>query len=49
MHEESNKPAGEAKEEYISPEIEIIEVETSQHILGGSTELPGVGDGGDAW
>ncbi len=38
-------------EQYTAPGIEVIEVELSQNILQGSpgAELPGIGDGGDAW
>jgi len=36
-----------AAEQYIAPDIEIIEIELTQNILTAS--LPGVGDGGDAW
>ena len=37
------------EQQYVAPEIEIIGIETSQNILGGSAGLPGVGDGGEAW
>ncbi|HPH53351.1 MAG TPA: hypothetical protein PLY62_04730 [Bacteroidales bacterium] len=34
-------------EQYVAPDIEVIEIELSQNILTAS--LPDVGDGGDAW
>jgi hypothetical protein len=34
-------------EQYIAPDIEVIEIELTQNILTAS--LPDVGDGGDAW
>jgi hypothetical protein len=34
-------------EQYIAPDIEVIEIELTQNILDAS--LPDVGDGGDAW
>jgi|BioPla2DNA2_1021312.scaffolds.fasta_scaffold486660_1 hypothetical protein len=50
MCEKSNKLSDEVKEEYISPEIDIIEVELLQNILAESgMKLPEVGDGGDAF
>ena len=55
MNEEKsiNHPAAATEAQYVAPQIEIIEVETAQNILGGSPvsgELPGeVGDGGGAF
>lgn len=37
------------EQQYVAPDIEIINLETSQNILGGSADLPGVDDGGGAW
>ena len=42
MKKENTFPRG-TEQEYVAPHIEIIEVETSQNILGGSsTPLPGL-------
>ncbi|WP_315352293.1 hypothetical protein [Phocaeicola abscessus] len=42
MKKENTFPLG-AEQEYVAPHIEIIEVETSQNILGGSSNpLPGL-------
>ena len=44
MNKKNTFPQG-AESQYAAPQIEVIEVETSQNILGGSTaplpELPG--------
>ncbi len=37
------------EQQYVVPEIEIIEIAISQNILGGSATLPGMDDGGNAW
>ena len=46
MKEQENKqtaPAGAPQQKYVAPALEIIEVETAQNILGGSTApLPGL-------
>ena len=42
MEQEKTFPQG-AEQKYVAPQIEMIEVETSQNILGGSTApLPGL-------
>ena len=50
---QNNQSAAAIEAQYVAPQIEIIEVETAQNILGGSPvsgELPGeVGDGGGAF
>ena len=50
---QNNQSAAATEAQYVAPQIEIIEVETAQNILGGSPvsgELPGeVGDGGGAF
>ncbi len=46
MKEQKNKqtaPAGAERLNYVAPALEVIEVETAQNILGGSTNpLPGL-------
>jgi hypothetical protein len=42
-----NKIEFKSAELYITPDIEVIEIELTQNILTAS--LPEVGDGGDAW
>ena len=42
-----NKIEFKSTELYITPDIEVIEIELTQNILTAS--LPDVGDGGDAW
>lgn len=47
MKKKATKTA--AAEKYTAPKIEIIDIELTQNILGGSAELPDVGEGGSAW
>ncbi len=45
--QETNKP--QTTLVYVAPDVEAIDIYLTQNILSGSFELPGVGEGGDAW
>lgn len=49
IQKQINQPSAATEQQYVAPAIEIIEIEISQNILGGSAGLPGVGEGGEAW
>lgn len=44
-----NKIIISEKLEYVTPNIEIMNIELYQHILTNSVELPDFTDGGEAW